>query len=386
MKNSIKIGFIIILLFIPDFFNLANEKEKYKIRTVVIDAGHGGHDSGCLGAPSNSKEKNVTLAVALKLGALITKNFPDIKVIYTRKTDVFIELHERAGIANRNNADLFISIHCNANANTAAFGAETYLMGLHKTDANLDVSKRENAVITLEKDYKNQYDGFDPNAPETHIILSLNQNAHIEQSTLLAGFIQKQFKELGRYSRGVKQAGFLVLYKTAMPAVLIETGFLTNPSEGSYLISDEGQSKLSSSIFKGFKSYKDVMEGNSSEIAEIPKEAPTPPKEEPKEKPKEDPKPIVSDPEKMEGIKFKVQIFATKGTINTETGKFSKVEKLHKEMLGDVKRFLCGPFSTFKEAYNYRKKIIPLGFTDAYVVVYKDGVRLSGSEANAYLK
>ena len=380
MKNSIKIGFVIILMFIPDFFNLANIKEKYKIKTVVIDAGHGGHDSGCLGG-NYSKEKNVTLAVALKLGALITKNFPDIKVIYTRKTDVFIELHERAGIANRNNADLFISIHCNANPNTAAFGAETYLMGLHKTEANLDVSKRENAVITLEKDYKNQYDGFDPNAPETHIILSLNQNAHIEQSTLLASFIQKQFKELGRYSRGVKQAGFLVLYKTAMPAVLIETGFLTNPSEGAFLVSDDGQSKLSQSIFKGFKAYKDVMEGNSSEIAEIPKESSSP-----KEEPKENTKPIESEPEKTAGIKYKVQIFATKGTINTQTGKFSKVEKLHKEMFGDIKRFLCGPFSTYKEADAYRKKIIPLGFSDAYVVVYKDGVRLSGSEANSYLK
>lgn len=382
MKSITKISFFIILLFIPNFVNLANVKDKYKIKTIVIDAGHGGHDSGCLGT-ANSKEKAVTLAVALKLGALISKNYPDIKVIYTRKTDVFIELYERAGIANRNNADLFISIHCNANPNTAASGAETYLMGLHKTEANLDVSKRENAVITLEKDYKNQYDGFDPNAPETHIILSLNQNAHIEQSTLLAGFIQKQFKEIGRFNRGVKQAGFLVLYRTAMPAILIETGFLTNPTEGTYLANEDGQQKLSQAIFKGFKSYKDVMEGNSIEISEIPKETP---KETPKEMPKDSDIPTTIDPTQYKGIKFKVQILATKAAVNTSTGKFSKVEKLHTEMIGDIKRYLCGPFDTFQEANNYRKKIIPLGFSDAYVVVYRDGNRLIGSEATSFLK
>ena len=165
-----------------------------KIKTVVIDAGHGGHDSGCIGH-SIAKEKDVALKIALKLGNYIEENVKDVKVIYTRKTDIFIQLHERAAIANRNNADLFVSLHCNASSNKAAYGTETYIMGLHRTEANLNVAKRENAVIELEDDFEMHYDGFDPNSPETHIIMSLNQNAYIEQSSNIAGKIQTQFKQ-----------------------------------------------------------------------------------------------------------------------------------------------------------------------------------------------
>jgi N-acetylmuramoyl-L-alanine amidase len=242
-------------------------KEPYRIKTIVIDPGHGGHDSGCLG--SSAKEKHIALNVALRLGELIEKKYPDIKVIYTRKTDEFVELHERAAIANRNHADLFICIHCNSGG-PSAFGAETYVMGLHKTEDNLSVAKRENSAVLYEKDYKQKYDGFDPNSPEANIIFTLYQNAYLSQSLKFASAIQQQFEEYaGRFNRGVKQAGFLVLYKTAMPAVLIETGFLTNKTEEKYLESDKGQQAIASSIFKAFMEYKLDMETPGSKTSNV---------------------------------------------------------------------------------------------------------------------
>ncbi len=223
---------------------------------VVIDAGHGGNDPGCNGG--DSKEKQVTLAIALKLGKMIEDSLKDVKVIYTRKSDKFIELSERGNIANKNNADLFISIHCNANDNKEASGTETYLMGLHKSGDNLNVSKRENNVILLEKDYKTNeaYDGFDPNSPAGHIILTLMQNAFLAQSAKFASHVEGEFKShTALKSRGVKQAGFLVLWKTAMPGVLIETGFLTNASDRKTLSKDSGQAVIAEAIFNAVKKY-----------------------------------------------------------------------------------------------------------------------------------
>ena len=240
------------------FSDVPGKKTGYKLRTVVIDAGHGGHDTGCLG--SDSREKEVALRIALKLGKLIEANCPDVKVIYTRKTDVFIPLIERANIANRAKADLFICIHLNSGPK-AAYGAETFVMGLHKSDDNLNVAKRENAAILLEDNYQKNYDGFDPNSPEANIIFSLYQNQFMTQSLSFAAKIQKQFKDNSkRYSRGVKQAGFLVLYKTAMPSVLIENGFLTNDNDQRFLSSDAGQASMASSIYRAFKSYKSELE------------------------------------------------------------------------------------------------------------------------------
>jgi len=240
------------------FSDVPGKKTGYKLRTIVIDAGHGGHDTGCLG--SDSREKDVALRIALKLGKLIEANCPDVKVVYTRKSDVFISLIERANIANRAKADLFICIHLNSGPK-AAYGAETFVMGLHKTDDNLNVAKRENATILLEDNYEKNYDGFDPNSPEANIIFSLYQNQFMTQSLSFAAKIQKQFKENSkRYSRGVKQAGFLVLYKTAMPSVLIESGFLTNESDQRFLNSDAGQASMASSIYRAFKSYKAELE------------------------------------------------------------------------------------------------------------------------------
>lgn len=242
----------------------------YRIRTIVIDAGHGGHDTGCLG--SNSKEKVIALNVALRLGKIIEERYPEIKVVYTRKTDVFLGLRERADLANKHEADLFICIHCNS-GNKAAYGVETFVMGLHKTDDNLSVSKRENASVLLEKDYKSNYDGYDPNSPESHIIFNLYQNLYMEKSLTFASKVQANFEEYAnRYNRGVKQAGFLVLYKTAMPSVLIETGFLTNANDEKYLASEKGQIQTATAIFNAFKEYKvDMEEGDPQRVLSSPK-------------------------------------------------------------------------------------------------------------------
>lgn len=231
---------------------------KVKIRTVVVDAGHGGHDAGSM--YGGAKEKDVTLQIALKVGKEIETLMPDVKVIYTRDTDEFIELHERAGIANRKNADLFISIHCNANKKTEVFGTETFSMGLNKSEGNLNVAKRENAVILLEKDYEDQYEGFDPNSPEANIYFSFLQSAFMEQSLNLASKVETQFTLIKRNSRGVKQAPFMVLWRSKMPSILIETGFISNKVERQYLTSEEGQQELSKAIAKSVEQYKKQVE------------------------------------------------------------------------------------------------------------------------------
>jgi N-acetylmuramoyl-L-alanine amidase len=240
--------FSITLLTLPAF----KPQGKY---TVVIDAGHGGHDPGC--QYGGAKEKDITLAIALKLGKLIKENCKDVEVIFTRQTDSFVELWERADIANRNNADVFISVHVNANAeNTKVTGTETYTMGLHKTKDNLEVAKRENSVVLLESDYNANYDGFDPKSPEGNIIFQLYQNNYCTQSIRFADKIEGQLTKGKRKSRGVKQAGFVVLWKTAMPSVLIETGFLSNTEERKFLVSASGQNGLANAIYKAFIEFK----------------------------------------------------------------------------------------------------------------------------------
>ncbi len=231
-----------------------------KIKTVVVDAGHGGHDAGSM--YGGAKEKDVTLSIALKVGEEIQKIMPEVKVIFTRTTDEFIELHERAGIANRNNADLFISVHCNANQKTEVFGTETFSMGLNKTEGNLNVAKRENSVILLEKDYQEQYEGFDPNSPEADIYFSFLQNAFMDQSLRLSSYVEAQFKAIERNSRGVKQAPFMVLWRSKMPSILIETGFISNKAERSFLLSDAGQEQLSVAIAKAVNTYKIKIENS----------------------------------------------------------------------------------------------------------------------------
>ena len=233
-----------------------------QVKTIVIDPGHGGLDPGCNGA-NEIWEKAVTLAVSLKLGKMIEDSLQDVQVVFTRKTDKFVELWERPHMANKIKADLFISIHCNSNLNTSAAGSETYFMGLHKSQGNLDVAKRENSAIKFESNYKTneRYGGFDPNSPEGHIIFSLVQNAFLQQSLKFSTLVESNTQKVSKIkSRGVKQAGFLVLWQTAMPSVLVEIGFLTNTADRSFLKTDDGQKTIAKGIFRAVKQYKKELE------------------------------------------------------------------------------------------------------------------------------
>ena len=261
VRNIVLIGCLAFLLVLGSYKTVG--VRLYKVDKVVIDAGHGGKDSGTVG--SISKEKDIALKIALELGRIIKENLPDVEVIYTRDKDNFVELEDRAMMANKNDADLFISIHCNAvpaNKNQI-YGTETYIMGVHKDGANFEIAKRENSVILLEENYEERYEGFDPNSPESNILFSLYQNAHLENSLNLADKIEYQFdKRVGRNSRGVRQAGFWVLWRTSMPSVLIETGYLSNPKEERYLNDNLGQVYLASGIFRAFRDFKQEIESS----------------------------------------------------------------------------------------------------------------------------
>jgi N-acetylmuramoyl-L-alanine amidase len=231
----------------------------FKLETIVIDPGHGGKDPGTHG--NKTKEKDIALKISLKLGSHIEKNIPGVKVIYTRKSDEYVSLDERAEIANRNKAQLFICIHANSLPGAPAFGTETFVMGLHKDKGNFEVAKRENEVILMDENNKERYEGFDPKSPESYILFTLSQSAYHESSLRFAQKVESQFKtKAGRYSRGVKQAGFLVLWRTSMPSVLVECGFLSNGKEEGFLASEEGQDLIASGIYRAFKEYKTEIE------------------------------------------------------------------------------------------------------------------------------
>ncbi|WP_394351854.1 N-acetylmuramoyl-L-alanine amidase family protein [Spirosoma agri] len=231
-----------------------------QLRVVVLDAGHGGKDPGTHGR--YAKEKTINLNLILQLGRKIKDKYPNVRVIYTRSSDHFVDLYERGAIANRNRADLFISIHCNASPSSSrVYGTETYTLGLHRTQSNLDVARRENAVILQEKNYQQSYKGFNPNSPLATIMLANYQHAFIASSITFAEKLERSFRQnASRKSNGVKQAGFIVLWKTTMPSVLIESGYLTNPDEENYLRSEEGQDEISTAIYKAFAQYKQEIE------------------------------------------------------------------------------------------------------------------------------
>lgn len=274
---------ILALCFVAQCVCAQPEAKSNLLSTLVIDAGHGGKDPGTEG--KHSQEKNVTLAVALKLGKLVKEVYPDIKTVFTRETDEFIELNQRTAIANECKADLFISIHCNAAASTAAVGTETFVMGLHTSKSNLEVAQRENSVISYESDYSTKYEGYDPKSPESFMIFSLMQNVFLDQSLELATGIQRQFTgNLQRADRGVKQAGFLVLYKSSMPSVLIELGFLSNPKEEKYLLSEKGQQELAKAIFNAFVEYKKQWDAHAVQPLAVGRQ-----QEQKKEEKKEEP-------------------------------------------------------------------------------------------------
>jgi N-acetylmuramoyl-L-alanine amidase len=379
-----------------------------KVKTVVIDAGHGGKDPGAIGY-SKSYEKNITLAVSLKLGEMIKKNYPGIKVVYTRDKDEFIELHDRAAIANKHSADLFISIHCNSSTDKTAYGAEIYCLGLHRTEANLEVAKRENSVILLEDNYVDKYDGFDPNAAEAHIIFSLFQSAFLNQSISFASNIDHQFPATaGRRSRGVKQAGFLVLYKTTMPGVLVELGFISNRDEDAFLKSDLGQMKTALALFKSFENYLNEKAQGENIKNETPIEKETPVvKEEPvevKPQPTEvKPQPVVETPAKptpapaavkkpVEVVKeaskspervpddntpefiFKVQFMASKVRIPESDAKLKQVIDWEIETTETgYHRYMTGKFISLRTAEEMQKVLQQIGYTDAFIAPYMHG-------------
>jgi N-acetylmuramoyl-L-alanine amidase len=355
---------------------LIQPKDK-KLKKVVIDAGHGGHDSGCHG--SSAYEKHVALAVSLKLGKLIEQYFPDVEVVYTRKTDVFVELHRRAQIANENKADLFICIHCNSGPKTA-YGAETFVMGLHKTDDNLNVARRENAVILQEDNYEKKYDGFDPNSPEAHIIFSLYQNAYLFQSLFFAEKLQQQFKQNARrHDRGVKQAGFLVLYRTTMPAVLIETGFLTHSDEEQYLKSTAGQNQMAHSILNAFQHYKAWVEGTTDKRKLAPPEE----TEKQESEPKEEKTATEIRPDKAENSStpvFRVQIHSSPSQLNNNDPVFKGIKEIWSYEQDKLFKYTVGKLDKVEDAIKLQAEMKTLGFKDAFVVAFRNNKRVPMSE------
>jgi N-acetylmuramoyl-L-alanine amidase len=382
VKRLFEIFGIVGLLLLTSFNN--SGLPVYKINTVVIDAGHGGHDPGCLG--SKTKEKDVTLSIALKLGNLITKNFPNVKVVYTRKTDVFVELYKRAQIANDNKADLFISVHCNANPSKNPYGVETYVMGLHKSQANLEVAQKENATILMEDSYSNNYDGFDPSSTEAYIIFSLYQNAYLDQSLSLATKVQKQMKDkVGLYDRGVKQAGFLVLYKTAMPSILIEAGFLSNLKDEQFLLTEQGQESIASGLFRAFKEYRNEVEGNN--IIE---------KDTPVNKDSTAYQIIMKDSlnKKNDTLKktskdeilFKVQFTSSSVKKPLSSPDFKGIKDVQEYFHNGMYKYVTGNEKTFESAITLVNTIHDLGYKDAFVVAFLNGERISPQDAVKLIK
>jgi N-acetylmuramoyl-L-alanine amidase len=343
-----------------------------RIDVVCLDAGHGGKDPGNLGTGRfKSTEKHIALNVTKLVGKYIKENFPDVKVVYTREDDRFIELHDRCRIANEAKADVFISIHCNANEKHDPHGSETYSMGLHKTDANMRVAMKENASILLEDGHELKYDGYDPKDPESMIALSLRQNAFMDQSQELSHYVQSQFRErVGRVDRGEKQAGFLVISYTSMPAILIELGFLTNNEEEDFLQSAKGQDNLASGIYRAFKQYKARIEGTDVDVA--------PAKEEPDSTRVETPAP---EPVKDSGIRFRVQIATSSKRIEIKPKNFSGLEGVEEMKGNDLWKYTVGDERTLEAARTVQKTCRDKGFDGCFIVAFKDGQRIDLQQA-----
>ena len=353
-----KLIFFIILI---GFFATDTCAQTNTIQTVVIDAGHGGKDAGAVG--KKSKEKDITLAVAKKTGEYIKKKYPDINVIYTRNKDVFVELIERARIANRNNADFFISIHCNSVANSPKTGgAETFIMGDHRNSANLAVAKRENASILYENNAEENYGGFDPNSTEAYIAFSFIQSEFKQHSLDMAELIQNELvTKAKRGDRGVQQAGFMVLYKTAMPSVLVELGFISNPTEEQYMMSSEGQDYLASAIYRAFCTYKTNYEKNCVELQQEVVE-------------------VVETPEipvvdKNKGVVYKVQFTSKNRIVDNAQSVYKNLQDVDYYEHNGMYKYTAGCFATKAEADDYLKVVKSKGYTDAFVVKFEDGVR-----------
>lgn len=393
-----------------------------RITTVVIDPGHGGRDPGAIGR--KAKEKDIVLDVALSTGRLIQQNLPDVKVIYTRTRDEFVELHRRAAIANQADADLFISIHCNASKDTRVSGAETFVMGEHRTAANLEVAKLENASILLEDNYSAEYGDFDPNSTAAYIALSLYQSENKNQSIRFAQNVQEQFtKRLGRKDRSVQQAGFLVLFRTTMPSVLVELGFITNPEEEAFMMSEEGKTYLASAIYRAFRDYKlqferenatSVVTREMREEAVRAENAGTLPAG-PRDAANSTGTPARSSSGSASGIApgknnsqnataskaetsrpasptrntsqnnnvvYKVQFATFPQDIPLSDKRFKNIESAEKYFHNGLYKYTSGNFTSYREAVNHQNRMRRNGYSDAFVVAFLNGQRIAITDAH----
>ena len=365
--NYKSIFFIVFLFFVTKSNSMVkNYKNPDKPFIVVLDAGHGGHDPGNLG--NGYREKDIVLKIVLEIGRILERQ-PDFKVIYTRKTDVFVKLHERAPIANRADADLFVSVHCDAFTNNA-FGAGTFVLGLHKSKANFEVAKRENEVIFLEDDYEENYEGFDPNSPESLIGMTLMQEEYLDQSILLASLIQKNFSNnLNRKDRSVKQAGFMVLYKSYMPSVLIEAGFLTNKEEGAYLNSTKGQKEIANEIAKGIITYKkslsvtnEIIQDSLNQSENINSQNNSP------------------SENNYNGVEFRVQIAASSKKLEPKPYNFNGLKNIKRKKEGKLFKYYYGSTFDYDEILKLKIDVLEKGYNSCYIVAFKDGKKLKLSD------
>lgn len=344
---------IIATLLIALFTTLSAAADGVRLKKVVIDAGHGGHDAGAISTDGKLLEKNVALDVALKLGERIKKEYPGVKVIYTRDKDVFIPLYQRADIANKNHADLFISVHCNSVPKTskAPTGSETWIMGMNQNAANMEVCKRENSVILLEDDHNTRYQGFDPNDTESYILFNLMQNAYIEQSLIFAELCQKELHK-GPIStnRGIKQGGFVVLWRTTMPSVLVELGFISNASDRATLASKTKRDEIAGCLFNAFKQFKKQYEGStgSQNATEQKPEKAEPAPSVQESEPEVVEKAEVDNP--SDGNFYAVQIFAVSKELESGAPQFKGEKNIHSFKVGNVYKYTVGIYKTDLEA------------------------------------
>ena len=382
MRSTSKIKIIVTFILILNSLAGYSQSNNFK---VTLDAGHGAHDYGAV--YEGRIEKNIALAVVLKVGKILAAT-PQMEVNYTRKTDVFIDLIERANIANRFNANIFVSIHCNANRNTAADGTETYVMGLSKVASNLEAAKKENSVITLEKDYKQKYEGFDPNSPETMIGMTLMQEEYLDNSISLASKVEDAFEDLGKKIRGggVKQAPFMVLHKAYMPRVLIEMGFISNTLEGNKLNTEEGQDEIAKAIADAVISYKKEYYG-SGEV-EIFEERPS---QKINEKPLRDtvtpakPKMSSQSAESAQTKKmaenskpvFKVQLSASSKRLELLPKNFNGLKNISVSYENRVYKYMYGETADYDEAKNQLKEAKEKGYNSAFLIAFKNGSKVN---------
>ncbi len=373
-----RLGILLVCAFSLGFYNAFCQSSTRSLLTkVVIDAGHGGKDPGAKG--HNCMEKDITLAVALKLGKLISDNHKDVKVIFTRDTDVFIPLDVRSSIANKNGANLFISIHANSNRSSAPFGAETYVMGLHKSASNFEVASTENSAIIMEDNYNSKYEGFNPKSAESYIIFSMMQSKFLDQSLYFAQLVQNQLTSLAsRTDRGVKQAGFLVLWRTAMPSVLVELGFLSNSKDEQYMLTESGQNELAESIYHSFRVYKANYEMKNF-VEKIDREVVVQKKDTSSRlNVVETPASVdVTNANNTEGdgkstTIYRVQIAGSKGRALTSTQKRRLGSEVDEVLVDGVYKYCVGSFNNLHDANVYMRKVRSRHH-DAFVVAFEDG-------------